>query len=143
MLNSTTKIWFRSVCYLQILLILMSTIGLALDIHYCKGEVKSIGIFASAEKCCIDEEPAHCEDNTETHIAKKSCCENTAYYFHNDEPAQQTSAVSAVNQYSAIVFPVMVVNHYPAVAEVISLPEGKDPPIGIKDLNILYSSFLI
>lgn len=42
-----------------ILLLLVSTMGLTVNLHYCKDKLYDVGIFSEATNCCIDIGDAH------------------------------------------------------------------------------------
>ncbi len=42
---------------------LMLSIGVAINVHYCGGEVKDVAFFVDAESCCDDSNACDCCDN--------------------------------------------------------------------------------
>ncbi|MFY0644053.1 MAG: hypothetical protein JXR19_06275 [Bacteroidia bacterium] len=62
-------------------LLLVSSIGIAVNIHYCKGEANSIGIFSVAEKCdmCTEHDAVVGSADLEM-LSRASCCDEDAVY---------------------------------------------------------------
>lgn len=62
--------------------IFVTSIGLSIDVHFCNGNVYSVGINANADKCSqfVDDS----DDCTGSTIKGRSCCDHTSSYFHND-----------------------------------------------------------
>ncbi|MGQ7869561.1 HYC_CC_PP family protein [Sunxiuqinia sp. sy24] len=57
------------------------TIGLAVNVHYCQGELESVDLYAVNDSCC-------CGDTS----PDQSCCQNEARFFKLDhEPRLVTS----------------------------------------------------
>lgn len=78
------------------LLILVSSTSLTIDKHYCKNEVKSIGIFNKAESCC--KAPCKCCHN-ETVTIKKTVED---YSFSTADFNFNTFSVDFVNVWQNI-----------------------------------------
>ncbi len=72
------------------ILIFSSSVGVALDIHYCKDEIKSLGFFHSAKDCyqlAGFETPEKHHDqktNSEAFFKQKDCCSNESVLFQLD-----------------------------------------------------------
>lgn len=144
MTKYSKNILFRLICWVQICLLLISTIGLSVDVHYCQGKVKSIGFFASAEKCEQDKIQKDCHNSAQEQITKKPCCHNFNYYFHSEELADKGAVTSDIKTYSvAQAGQVATVINLPESNRGISLIEGKAPPLKVIDRNILYNTFLL
>lgn len=50
---------------------LLSTIGVAVNVHYCGGNLKSVALIVDADTCCADE-------------ASCGCCQDETYFFQYD-----------------------------------------------------------
>ena len=67
------------------LTILVTRVGYALNIHYCKDKIAKISLAYSPSDCNMDSnfDP---KDNLENEFTKKSCCEDDIQLFQNHEP---------------------------------------------------------
>ena len=67
----------RISCAFLAVWLLVSSVGLALDVHFCNGNIFSIGINASAISCSMSDDS---ESPTTKTIKKKSCCDQERAY---------------------------------------------------------------
>jgi len=138
------KIWIKVFCVSQSLLLLLSSIGFSLDIHYCQGTIESIGIYASAEKCSGEMEVTKCGNHSDDGISKTPCCSNEQFFY------QTGNAYNTSNYLSSQTVSIVTVLQGDDDAQtdvffkenVLSY-NGSDPPLVVQDLNILYDTFLI
>lgn len=75
-----TSILKRVTSILLAALMLISTIGISVDIHYCGGKIKSVGIFAPAEKCKAEMQETGCKPEVEKGIQSTPCCANKQFF---------------------------------------------------------------
>ena len=66
--------------------ILCTAIGVSIDLHFCKGELFSIGFNASAEICLNGERSGESQSEG---LKKRSCCDSALSYFQNDSDYKQ------------------------------------------------------
>ena len=68
---------YRILSIVMALLIFVSSIGYAVDVHYCKGQLKSYSIFGKASSCHVAKKvcPHHANMVTTT-SSKSDCCKN-------------------------------------------------------------------
>jgi len=76
-----------------VVLVLVSTTGLAVDSHMCQGELKSIALFCEATECpnCPENKLNKTDSDESLQIKKKSCCENHHSFFKSDFQCDNTS----------------------------------------------------
>ena len=138
------RIWFRFLCASQGVLFLLFSMGLSLDVHYCQGNIKSIGIYTTAEKCSNEMETLNCIDHSDPAITKTPCCSNKHFSYQSGD-AENTSnlvniqaspSVTIIQSSDCLKTDVLLLE------DVMSFND-KDPPLVVKDLNILYDTFLI
>ncbi len=79
-------------------LVYFSSLGVLLNAHFCKGELKHLSAYLPAERCHDMQEAAmpadcpmhqqnkHCEAPTPED--EKDCCDNSTEYFKNDHEQQ-------------------------------------------------------
>ena len=84
-------------CFL-ISLFLFGNVGLVIQKHYCKDEVKSVALFAHPQECEHAQKPV-CHSSTSCHAPAsedKDCCENEADYLKASSDLFQTAAAEAI-----------------------------------------------
>jgi len=62
--------------------LMVTSVGASVDVHFCAGEIFSIGIDARADKCSEFEEDF--QQNRRSAIACSSCCNQFSAYFQFD-----------------------------------------------------------
>ena len=143
-MKSSKKIWLKVFCVSQSLLLLFSSIGLSLDIHYCQGNIKSIGVYASAEKCTGEMEVTKCSNHSDDGISRTPCCSNEQFFY------QTGNADNTPNFIDTQIIPIVTIRQGDNDAQTdvffkenVLTYNGSDPPLVVQDLNILYDTFLI
>ncbi len=79
------KVWALALA----LLIGVPHIGLALDAHYCKGELKSIALFGKAKSCHeldLHPEKQGCPYHSQGDQHEDDCCHNEHYFIKSNTP---------------------------------------------------------
>ena len=126
------------------LLVMLSSIGLSLDIHFCQGNIKSIGVFAAAEKCGEELEITKCDNHSNSDISRTPCCSNEQYFYQTGN-ADNTS--DFINTQTIPVVSILQDSEDSQsdifLLENVLTYNGSDPPLVVKDLTILYDTFLI
>ena len=94
--SNTYRILALSLAFLMF----FTSVGFAIDIHYCQNEFKSFSIFGKAANChdkaksnptCKHHKQATKQSNISTDITKKDCCENRTFNFKSDQDLQSQS----------------------------------------------------
>jgi len=127
-----------------VLLLLVSTIGIVVDVHYCQGHIESFGIFTEAEACSPDEDKALCYAEAPLGISKLPCCTNGQFFLQNliENGERDIIPSNSQVQFGTFIQMESELLHYPMQLH-YSAKEGPDPPLVSRDLTILYESFLI
>lgn len=100
--------------------LLLSTMGMTLNLHYCKDELYDIGVFAEATNCCIDKKhelPASDSHHHEGHNHncnvdnhKPSDCQDEKIQIESvDDFVVSNSSFTFNQEYSSLLFPVYFV----------------------------------
>lgn len=123
------------------MLILISSFGILLDIHYCGGKIKSIGFFTDAPSCEMQEDNCSQEDLCD-HMAfsKTSCCSDDLVFSTLDPQADQAEQIMDLS--SAAVVPLSSIPVSTLAAELHSV-WVEDLVPRTRDLHIAYCQFLI
>ena len=138
-------------------LVMVSSSGIAMDVHYCMGQLKNINLFGEAENCHdskVSEKLTHCEkvkkqchNANKTSVDKQSekgCCNNQLIEFQND--ADLIPIISATFFTSDITFLYSPCIWGELKNKSIHNPQEYliyKPPNRVQDIPILIQSFLI
>jgi len=100
--------------------LLASTVGLTINLHYCKDKLYDVGLFTEAKNCCKDKEHQHTSDiahehkhhnhscDSENH--KPSDCEDETIKIESvDNYVVSTNTFTVTQDYSTLLFPVYFV----------------------------------
>ncbi len=74
------------------ILMFTTSAGLAIDMHYCKGDLQSVSFFSKAKSCHEKAKTSHCHkakkachSKNKEHLAEDdNCCDNQSYVFQLD-----------------------------------------------------------
>ncbi len=141
--------------------VLFSSFGFTIDVHYCKGEVKSIGLFGKAQPCemaglsdQIDASLPPCHQKKLKEKTKKSnnkdgtirsnCCYNQTFVFESNEEVEQNDLQISASDVQVVMMACILCDYSFFIHE-ISAPTyaDYDPPLIRHDFSLLYQSFLI
>ncbi|WP_066756273.1 HYC_CC_PP family protein [Crocinitomix algicola] len=147
--------------FLLIPLLLVSTIGFSLEVHFCGDEIKSIGLF-EAEKCDMEKDVLSAEEfeklppcHQKKYLAEQeskegngfcqnNCCHDEQLNFDSEDATKQATVnytdlneIQAILIYAAIDFqlfnPTKFVSNYRAYK----------PPLLRQDITVLQQVFRI
>lgn len=133
-------------------MVLITSSGLTIDLHYCGGKLKSFSVFGKARTCtemngCWSSlRPNFPSQKGRNCLEKSGCCSNRMVYFKSDlhkknDQIEDISEKEANNDFSSCSFssePAILLKTY----DVLSL--FGDPFLhSEEDLHVLYQSFLL
>ena len=137
-------------------LMLITSIGFTIDMHFCRGHLQSISFFGKAKKCCEISEASRMEKCPhykkmmeqigKCSMNEKGNCENKTLYFQFDQNQQiQISDFSLtkrlkqfIKAYSLIFF----LDNFSFENDLPSFIHYK-PPLILRDIHVLIQSFLL
>ena len=144
----------RMIALLMALLVMQSSTGLLVDMHFCKGEFKTFALFSKAKSChslaakgnkkCLHHQKAAGDLPASFDVKKHNCCENHSFFKKNSIESSET--LSDNFQIIQIDFSPVFFLQTDAFSEICS-PEPdinqrvKPPPLG-RDIRIALQSFL-
>lgn len=124
-------------------LVFVASLGVAINLHLCAGEVQSMALFVKPQPCKSVEKPCH---GTERHAKKNGCCEEKTIVVKAKDATAEVKAVSQLSpsfQLITVILPVV----YAIVDLESSLSTPRyvhyKPPIIDKDITVLAHTFLI
>ncbi len=128
-----------------------ASVGLAVDIHFCKNTIKNVSFFGTAENCMNTADdgtcysPAKTQTYTHTRLSKTPCCSNHTFFTKVDITAQHQAADqqhSTLSIIAAVIPSTMGVATYSIGAPNNIGHYSKSPPLS-KDFGVLYQTFRI
>lgn len=139
-----TAISVKVLSALMMLLVLISSIGLSINMHYCGDTLKAVGVFAEAPSCSMmDESECNSDDDCSGHqTIQNSCCSYDLIYGNLSPEVGLDLSVQQEN----ITFdtPIIIINNglstNSAIKPVLYL---KDKVPRTKDNTVLFQCFII
>lgn len=132
-----------------------ASVGLAVDIHFCKNTIKNVSFFGTAENCkaalnsngsgvCVNPSKATQASNL-PQVSKTPCCSNHTFFSKVDITAQHQAADqqhSKLSIIAAVIPSTMGVATYSIGAPNNIGHYSKSPPLS-KNFGVLYQTFRI
>ena len=146
-----------SALFLSVLM-LFSTIGFSMDIHYCGGEIENFAFYGKADECkmmkksSVNDLPA-CHQKTEKKChknsskkgySKKSCCDNHSYTLQSIENSKTSNTLELASVDLTFVT-VFILSNFILFEEETNSDECfyYTPPLISQDVTILHQVFII
>ena len=147
---------YRLIAFSLALLMLVTSLGLTLDMHFCGDHLKSYSFFGKAKGCYEMSEGANkntcsndqmnMEQNDDCSIQKKNCCDNKTLDFQFDQDQQiQTADLSisqSLQQFITAYVAVFFLNDFQIESDKPSFAHYKSPLIA-RDIYVLDEAFLL
>ncbi len=149
-------------------MLLLSSTGFSIDLHYCQGNIKSFSLFGTAESCHDKAEKSHCQKacsmvasgSSSCHFVEstvkstveptadieRDCCSNESMVVTPDMDTQKVISEQLtetnINFISAFVA-VFYANQTLDLAKRIIPHQNYIPPLLDQDIPVLIQSFLL
>ena len=145
---------YRPIALLMALLLLTSSVSFAVDMHFCKGELKSISFWGKAPSCheqvaakvsCHHHRKMMAEKG-EAALEKSNCCDNRTVQVEADHERQtQTAMELELNPSLQYFLMAYTVSLLPAedIARTLAPYLNYKPPLILRDIPVLNQSFLL
>lgn len=134
-------------------LMLLTSVGYSIDMHYCQGKLKSFSVFGKAKSChSLTKTKVYCPhhqkmmvDNKACDLDKKNCCSNKTLHFQLDQLQKVHSLdYSLSQQMTPLALAKNVVNWASTDFRISQLPSVcYKPPLIVKDQIVLKQSFIL
>lgn len=124
------------------LLVLVSTLSLAIEKHFCGDVLVDVAIFSKVEKCGDE---LHIISETQEDILKKSCCKDEIDIVEGlDEVTLKTfDDLDDIQKQVLLAYTVAYVQLYESLPKSIIPHKDYSPPLLVKDIQVLDETFLI
>lgn len=112
---------------------LIATIGVAINVHYCHGEVASVNVYFSAEACACGKM-----------MGKKYCCDDETFVFQLEEDQRVSEVFAFACMELAPAIPMSAIET-PEAAETPGIVKARspDPPPPGQPAWLLHQSFIL
>jgi len=141
-------------------LMLFSSIGFSMDVHFCNEGLGSVSFFGKADECAdvIEDEElthdccgshevekSHCEKtSTDCEIGDEDCCHNESFTFQTMHDASHSNSLEIANIDLTFVT-IFIFNHFHLFEGESTVEDFfyySSPPI-VNDVTVLHQVFLI
>lgn len=148
---------YKFIAFLLAFLMLISSAGFSLDLHYCQGNFKNLAFFKEAKSChelAKKSTSAHCKkmqtpcskkDSSTTGVeCEKSCCSRNTILVEAETNILSAKIITA-DYFSAYFMIAFVYSFVPSntSTEYLNKYLLYKPPPQDKDLSVLFQTFLI
>lgn len=131
------------------LLILFSSSGLSLDVHFCQGKIKSLNLFGKAKSCAeIRQELSECHQNENaTRLCSvdgshDGCCKNQIFELDLDFDSGEVIAQNLTNtQLKFVKSFVLSYSGYSQASQTLQNYTNYYPPPLERDIGLLFQVF--
>lgn len=125
-------------------LMFLTSMSFAMDMHYCKGELKSLSIFGKAKSCHEQKAAPTCPHHAKMQQQQEdnNCCDNESTFVQADIDKVFSSVEFADLQQFVLAF-VQVFFVEQDFEQQVSAFEHYKPPLIAQDIPILVQSFLL
>jgi len=154
MINSFS---FRFTALLLAFLMLTTSVGYSLDLHYCQGNFKNLAFFkeakschelakkATSEHCKKMQKPCSKKENANTGVeCEKQCCSHNTILVEAETDIFSAKIINAelLSTDFVVAFVYSFISNYSSTEYANKYILYK-PPLPDKDLSVLFQSFLI
>ena len=125
----------------------ITAVGFSIDVHFCKGDIKSLAFWGTAQSChqsAAKQCPNHPSDVMDAD-EENNCCNNESLFIQSNDD-QQISQDQIIAEQDAQDFGLLAVTaQYNLYIQVYNDADFQHyrPPLISKDLPVLFESFLI
>ena len=145
---------YRIIAGLLAMLMFFTSAGLAVDMHYCQGQLKSFSLFGKAKNChemmqakasCSHHQKMATATDTTCSEDEKDCCKNKTVYLESDQDQVQAVNSFVIDQSTQLFVTAFVKSFFEKVLVEKETPvfAKYKPPLILRDVPVLFQSFLL
>lgn len=147
---------YRLIALAMAFLMFFTSVGFTIDLHYCRGELKTFSLIGKAKSCHeIGKGMKNCphhnkmmkkEQSKENSIAQKGCCSNRTLHFQADydQQTQVNNAVVNTLEFQSFVVAFVQIFLNSPVLEIENLTyKYYKPPLIARDIYVLLETYLL
>ncbi|MDY7395329.1 hypothetical protein UMM65_08755 [Aureibaculum sp. 2210JD6-5] len=127
--------------FLMASIVLFSTLSFTVEKHICAGEVADVALFGDLERCNM---PDDNHNNDNSGFTKESCCQNETHFVQGSNAELKiTDKSHKQTQVFAALFTYTYLSLFESLEKDTNSFLSYSPPIVVKDIQVLYDTFLI
>lgn len=127
---------------LMVFTVLFSTLSFTVQKHICAGEVVDVAFFDDLERCGMPDESNH--DKNLLTFKKQSCCQDKVQFVEaTNAEIKVDQKLKVQTQVFATIFNYTYYNLFKVFEKNCDIFLKYSPPNVIKDIPVLYATFLI
>lgn len=133
------------------LVMFATSVNLAIDMHYCQGQLKSVSFLGKAKNCHDIMAQSNCPHHQKKiqlegcSNDEKDCCDNKTIHIQSDNDQINSGSKFIITQklqHFVVAFVTTFLQETPSIRNTQTYQFYK-PPIVLKDILVHYQSFLI
>ncbi|WP_109299178.1 hypothetical protein [Aquimarina sp. AU474] len=122
--------------------VLFSTMSFTVNMHYCGNTLMNVALYKEAKSCSM--EMQQMQPPSDFHVMKKSCCTDKQLNFEGQDELKTSFDKLTFDQQTFITtFFYSYVNLFEGLEENVIPFKEYPPPLLVKDIQVLYETFLI
>lgn len=145
---------FRISTISMALLMLLSSTGFSMDIHYCQDQLNGVSLIGNAKSCHEKQETSPCHKNKKSchyqdgnaiQAEKDNCCHNETVVIEKSDLDVMTPQITTIQDIQlgfVTAFVKVFLFNYNVQADFQAYTQYK-PPLPDRDVQLLYQTFLI
>lgn len=136
-------LFYKATAVFMALLVLMTTMSLAVDMHYCGDNLVDFSFLKDAKTCGMEKEQLiiGCKN---PEIKKKSCCSDEQLIIKGQDNLKDTSNTFNFEQRIFVAaFAYSYIDLFEGIVSKEVLSVNYSPPLVRRDIQILHQKFLI
>jgi len=143
---------YRIFAFIMAIMMFATSVNLAIDMHYCQGQLKSVSFFGKAKNCHEIMAQSSCPHHQKMMVEKegcskddKNCCESKSIQIESDND-QIHSVSKIVNNQELQQFVVVFVQVFfqnVSIEKTINLFTSYKSPQITRDTYVLFETFLL
>ncbi|MEO1032334.1 MAG: hypothetical protein AAFX55_13060 [Bacteroidota bacterium] len=121
------------------LLVLVSTLSLSIEKHFCAGVLVDVAVFTEIDHCCGDVK------NESLNVIKKSCCENEIDIVEgqDDLSIKVSEDLDTIQKQVLLAYLYTYGQLYESLPKLIIPHKDYSPPLLTEDIQVLDETYLI
>lgn len=137
------KVISKILASLLSLILVFSTLSLAVEKHECGGKITDIALFSPSDKCSPDMENETSKHSKQLGFNKQICCKDLTQVVQSTIVVEKTTKSFKIQQLQLSLPVIHFVNTFEGLQENIIPFQKYIPQKIIRDIPVLYQSFLI
>ncbi|RPD99633.1 hypothetical protein EGM88_03565 [Aureibaculum marinum] len=136
------KVIVKISAFLMAFIVLFSTLSFTVQKHICGGKIADVAFFGDLDRCGIPDEAF--DNDYLLKIEKESCCKDEVHFVRgSNAKLKVVLKLQDQTQQFVFLFTYTYINLFKSVEEKLNSFLNYSPPIIIKNIQVLYETFII